>query len=221
MSVAFRRLTLVGVMLALAAGCSILPSPVPDTTRYYVLTAVHPPNAAQVGTKTLIGLGPITFPDYLARSEIVIRAGGNRLEVSGNNRWAEPLDVMFSRVLSHDLALGLDGAQIATFPWFGTTNHFVYRVEPVIDRFEADDQGVAHLDARWAIFNDGGNQMLYSSSSDLSTPGKPHDDNAMANALSQEVGELAAAIATEINKLQAQRVSALRESDQSARAGSR
>jgi len=200
----------------LGVSCSIVPAPQPDVTHYFVLTAVdrggsnQGTNAAGPDAKLMIGLGPINFPDYLARSEIVTRAADNRVELSTVDRWAEPLDVTFKRILSHDLAIALGGAQVAAFPWFGSSSHFDYRVEPAIDRFEADGQGLARLTARWTVSDGAGDRMLYSSNTDLSVAATPGDHAAMAAALSQVESEFAGEIAAAIRLLHAQASSSRR-----------
>lgn len=210
----------------LSASCSILPAPPPDVTRYFVLTAIDPrgsgqgTNALAADAKLKIGLGPINFPDYLARTDIVTRAAGNRVELSAADRWVEPLDVTFKRILSHDLAIALDGAQVAAFPWFGSSSHFDYRVEPVIDRFEADAQGVARLAARWTVFDGAGDHVLYASSTDLSVAATPADHAAMAAALGRAESEFAGEIAAAIRRLHSQAHGSRPESDRTAPADS-
>jgi uncharacterized lipoprotein YmbA len=200
---------ILAIATLLGAGCSIVPPPQPDSTRYFILNAVAPTGsdqgamASSAEPKLVIGLGPINFPDYLARSEIVTRGTGDQVEVSSNDRWAEPLDITFKRILSHDLSMVLGGAQIVDFPWFGPPTHLDYRVEPAIDRFEADAQGTARLIARWRIIQDTSGQVLYSSSSDISVPASPGNYTATATALSQATSQFAGEIASAIRRLNA------------------
>jgi uncharacterized lipoprotein YmbA len=190
-----------------AASCSLIPPPHSDTTRYFLLTAVDSggtergTSATGAVNQLAIGLGPIGFPDYLARTEIVTRAADNRLELSSTDRWAEPLDVTFKRVLAHDLTVALGGAQVTTFPWFGASPRFDYRIEPTIDRFEVDAQGVAHLAARWTVLAGVGGRMLYSSMTDLRIQATSTDPAALAAALSQAEGGFAGEIAGAIRRL--------------------
>ena len=200
----------IAALALLSAGCSSLLPPQPEPTRFFVLTAVDLPGGSQQAAasspdaKLTIGLGPINFPDYLARSEIVTRAAGNRVELSSADRWAEPLDVTFKRILSHDLAVALGGAQVAAFPWFGSPSRFDYRVEPAIDRFDADAQGTADLAARWTIIDGTSGRVLYSSTTDISVAAAPGDHAAMAAALSQAASAFAGEIAAAIRRLHAQ-----------------
>jgi uncharacterized protein len=218
---------LAAALALLSTSCSILPAPRPNMTRYFVLTAIAPrassqaSNVSTADAKLKIGLGPINFPDYLARTEIVTRAAGNRVELSPTDRWVEPLDVTFKRILSHDLAIALGGAQVAAFPWFGSPAHFDYRVEPVIDRFEADPQGVARLTARWTVFDGANDRLLYASTTDLSVAATAANSAAMAAALSQAESEFAGEIAAAIRRLHAQAPSSQRESDRTGPADSR
>src|SRR5271168_5198895 len=135
-------------MLAiLATGCSSILAPQPDPTHFFILSAdSSAAPAASNGAATLVvGLGPVNFPDYLARVEIITRLSEDRVAVSSEERWAEPLDVSFKRVLAHDLANALGGAQVAIFPWVGEAIQPGYRVEMTVDRFDTDAQGNAQL----------------------------------------------------------------------------
>jgi len=76
----------------------------PDPSRFFTLSSL--PQVAQASTeklnragKDVFGIGPVKFPGYLDRQEIVVRSGQNRLEVSEIDRWVEPLQENFSRVL--------------------------------------------------------------------------------------------------------------------------
>jgi uncharacterized protein len=194
-------------LVSIAASCSLLPPPQPDRTRYFLLSSVDS-GGTEHGTSTtssvnelVIGLGPIGFPDYLARTEMVTRAADNRLELSSTDRWAEPLDLTFKRILARDLTVALGGAQVTTFPWFGASPRLDYRIEPTIDRFEVDAQGVAHLAARWTVLAGVGDRMLYSSMTELSIQATSTNPAALAAALSQAEGGFADEIAAAIRRL--------------------
>src|SRR5271155_2651372 len=93
--------------LAVAGGCF---SPRPDPSKFFVLAPVEvaaPNSVAPAGLTAssgpTIGIGPIKLPEYLDRDEVVTRVGPNRLELSDQNRWAEPLDNNFKQVMAQDL----------------------------------------------------------------------------------------------------------------------
>src|SRR5271167_596118 len=68
-----------------------------------------------------IGVGPIDFPDYLRRQEVVTRTAPNRIDVSQANRWAGPIDKNFTRVLSENLAALLSTQRVENYPWSRST----------------------------------------------------------------------------------------------------
>jgi uncharacterized lipoprotein YmbA len=84
-------------------------------SNYYRLSI--PPGPTPNGNGPSIGTGPITVPQYLKRNSMVYGAGDNRIEISPNERWAEPLSDGIQRVMSLNLARELDTQSIQTFPW--------------------------------------------------------------------------------------------------------
>ncbi len=194
-----------GLVLAamILAGCLSVLAPRPDHTSFYVLAATEPASIAATGplTKLSIGLGPIDFPQYLARPEMVTRTSSNQIELSSPDRWAEPLDVTFKRVLSLDLSRALDGAQVTVFPWFGGDLQFNYRVQVTVDRFETDEHGIAHLTARWSVLDGHSSMIRYASSSDIRESSTMGDQASAAAALSRAATEFANQIAQAIINL--------------------
>jgi len=188
------------------AGCTLL-SPIPDKSRFYLLTPMAPGEAGtpvnpQNMRGLVLGLGPIKFPDYLDRTDIVTRVEPNRLQFSENDHWAEPLKNNFTRVFSQNLSTLLGVQQIVNFPWYSST-HIDYQIVVSVDRFECDGQGNARLAARWTINDPASGQILDRDESDLSAPGGGGTDQQVA-ALSQTLGafsrQIASAVAQVINR---------------------
>ena len=76
-------------------GCGTL-SAKPDPSRFLTLSSL--PQAEQASLKNpttpekmFLGIGPIKFPGYLDRQEIVVRSAQNRFDVFEIDRWAETL----------------------------------------------------------------------------------------------------------------------------------
>jgi uncharacterized protein len=189
------------------AGCTFL-SPVKDTSKFYVLTPAAAEGggsqASQASTAGLVlGLGPIRFPDYLDRSEIVTRIEPNQLQMSENDRWAESLKDNFNRVLSQDLSNLLGTQQIINFPWYSTT-HVDYQIAIIVDRFECDNQGSARLAARWSIADPVSGRILNRHDADLNVPYGGSIDQCAAS-LSQSLGSFSQQIATAVTQLSATR----------------
>ena len=80
------RLILVFAIAVSTAACSVSKS-----TNYYVLTANSDTPAVQVSTvfedQPSLGVGPVSVPEYLQRSQIVYSMMGNQLTVSSANQW--------------------------------------------------------------------------------------------------------------------------------------
>ncbi len=114
------NLLALGVCLASTA-CSPL-APRPDDSKFFILNPISDGAAAAVSpvsaTQSLtIGIGPIEFPDYLRRLEVVTRTSANELDLSSDKRWGEPLDRNFARVLSENLSQLLNTQQLERYPW--------------------------------------------------------------------------------------------------------
>jgi uncharacterized lipoprotein YmbA len=182
-------------------GCSPL-APRQDYTRFFVLTALsdHPnPPPSAPDSKIAIGIGPIDFPDYLKRLEVVTRATPNRLEVSPVDRWGESLDKNFQRVLSQNLAQLLQTDRIEKYPWSRRTP-IDYQIVIFVERFETSVDGQAQLNARWIIKDGATDKDLYASETIAASPVTPVDGSTPM-ALSEDVGTLSREIASRVSAL--------------------
>lgn len=146
-----------------------------------------------------VGLGPIHFPDYLKRTQVVTRTGPNSVHVSERDEWAAPLDASFRQVMAINLSRLLNTEKIVPFPWYSST-HIDYQVEMYVDRFDADTAGTAHLAVRWAV-RDALGHTVVSRSSDLTAQAADASSAAGANALSQLLGRFSQEIAGVIGQV--------------------
>src|ERR1700730_5401554 len=166
------KVAIAAAVCLLTLGCSPL-APRQDYSKYFVLGALSdqanptPPSASD--SKVAIGLGPIEFPDYLKRLELVRRATSNRLEVSPVDRWGEPLDKNFERVLAENLALLLQTDRIEKYPWPRRTP-IDYQIVISVQRFETTADGQAQLKARWIIKDAATGEDLYASETIAASP---------------------------------------------------
>ena len=197
-------LWMVAIMLS---GCSLL-GPIPDQSRFFLLTPIAPGQAGsqanQANTTALVlGLGPIKLPDYLQRDDIVTRVEPNRLQVSENDHWAEPLKNNFTHVLSENLSTLLGTQQIINFPW-DSSIRIDYQIAISVDRFECDGQGNGRLAARWSINDPAGGRILDRGDSDPSAPCGNSIDQGVAG-LSQALGDFSRQLATAVAQVSAAR----------------
>ena len=171
-------------------------SPRRDNSRFFVLSPVGSDPGSIASRQALVGLGPIKMPAYLDRQEVVTRVAPNRLELSGEDRWAEPLDSNFTRVLAQDLASDLGTQRITFYPWYNTTL-VDYQVKVNVYRFESDKDGRVELTAHWQVLSGTGKLLVVRDSSYTETA-KPGDASDSAAAMSRALGRLSREIASAI-----------------------
>ncbi|MEN8206042.1 MAG: PqiC family protein [Pseudomonadota bacterium] len=136
----------IGLCLVLLTGCGVT-----KPSRFYLLTPVEENGAGTVSTPApALGIGPVAFPAYLDRTEIVLRSGGNQLHYAESHRWAEPLKTAFSHTLSENLSIMLPTDRTVIHPWSRSTV-LDYQVIVNVTRFDADAGGTVILTAAWEI----------------------------------------------------------------------
>lgn len=168
------------VMLCWSAGCSSILKPRPDQSQFYVLTPIQDAAAQSAANSNLaLGLGPIKFPDYLNRPEVVTRVANNRLDLSENHRWAEPLSKDFERVLTQNLSNLLGTREVRSYPWYRPAK-IDYQITADVYRFEGDASNAAHLVATWEIKAPDTGAVLYSGRSDISEAANQGESGAEA-----------------------------------------
>ena len=196
-----------GVLILLvcfiSAGCSFLEVK-PDPSRFFALTSL--PRTGQTaqdaaGTNALVlGIGPIKFPGYLDRQQFVTRISQNRFAVAENDRWAEPLDENFSRVLSQNLSILLQTDRIVPYPWLRSQQP-TYQVQVEVLRFEPNAEQVVELWARWLILDDA-RKTIGLKESHLTKPMRDKSTEASVAALSEAVADLSRDIASVIRNVE-------------------
>jgi len=142
--------------LALSAGCATPPS------SFYVLTPM--PGAAGrdsgiSGGTLAIGLGPVTFPQFLDRPQIVAREGTNRLSLDELHRWGGSLQDEFLRVWSENLAMLLETSRILVLPSEVRTP-VDFRILATVLDFEGISDREAILKIRWLVQDGQGDRVL-------------------------------------------------------------
>jgi uncharacterized protein len=186
---------LVASLLALGA-CASTPS------RFYLLNTLPASEtipAAAADRGPVIGVGPITFPKYLDRPQIVTRASRNQLTLGEFDRWAEPLQENFSSVLAENLALLIPTDHILLNPW-SRPAALDYQVRVEVLHFDGWLGGESSFIARWSIL-DRVERELLTGKSHLNAPVGGRDYEALVVALNQMLERLSRDIATEIQRL--------------------
>jgi uncharacterized protein len=186
---------------AFAASCSPL-APQPDHSKFFILTPlangsgpVSIPAATAKDPSLTIGIGPIDFPDYLRRLEVVTLTSPGQLDLAAEKRWGEPLDKDFARVFAENISQLLNTQQLEKYPWPVRT-HVDYQIVIDVQRFETTSDGQSQLVARW-IVKDGMGKDLYASETRASAPvgaGETGPSIALSNDLATLSREVAARV---------------------------
>ncbi len=180
--------------------------------RYYTLApvpAVPDGIAADAGSvPPVLGIGPVTIPDYLDRPQIVLRTSRNELVLSENSRWAGSLANDSVRVLEENLNSMLSEDGIAVVSWRrGVPND--YRVAVQVSRFDALTGGGVVLKAQWVIYGKDGKGVLLLRESDIREPVLGADEDSAVEAMGKALTGLSREISQGLrqvryNKLQQQ-----------------
>jgi uncharacterized protein len=194
---------LIAAVIALSlTGCGTF-SPRPDPSRFFTLSSLPQVEQGSLKNSTrpekmFLGIGPIKFPSYLDRQEIVVRSAQNRFDVSENDRWAEPLQENFARVLSENLALLLNTDLIIVYPW-SPANRPRYTVEIDVLRLEANSERNGQLFARWSVVDGAAKKVAVVKESRIIRNAKERSTDGSVAALSEAVGDLSREIAETVN----------------------
>lgn len=199
-----RRRRLAGLASAplaalLLAGCAAaLPS------RLYTLTPASDASAQEAGAGPTLGLGPVDLPDYLDRPEIVSRTGDFGMRLAELDKWAEPLEPMFLRLLAERLRRETGSREVVLLPSRRETEP-ASAVEVEVDRFDAGEGGEVVLDARWRVRQTEGGRTLKSGRSLVREQGTPAPGYAgIVAAMSRAVDGLAREIAVAVPRSRSQ-----------------
>ena len=195
----------VGVSLGLALGVTGCLGGSPKQSFY---TLAPTPRAASepVASMPTLGLavGPIEFPRYLDRPEVVTRDGAHGLALSNENRWAGSLRNDFQRVLADEIGRLLGTDHVVTHP---NEARFPldYRVLLELVAFEGPLGGPIVVRARWTIVSSKSGQAVAVEASEISEPATSATFADLVAAEGRATGRLAAEIASRIAALASRR----------------
>jgi uncharacterized lipoprotein YmbA len=167
-------------------------SPLPESTQH---GAMRSPQSVQ----RAISVGPIHLPGYLDQDQLVTRISQNRLSLSENDRWAEPLEDNIARVLAQDLSMLLRTDEVDVHPWPGRQRP-TYQVEIEVLSFETDTAGTAHLVGRWFLRDVARRQTIAEKETRLTTSGAGTSTEQSVASLSKALGDFSVAIANVIRE---------------------
>ena len=195
-----RTIVSIGLLLTLVAGCAG-PSP---RSNYYLLSAFPDQETGQATTAISdglsIGIGPVSFPDYLDRQQIVIRTGPNEISFSEFDRWAEPLKNNFMRVFKEDLVERLRTDNIFVYPW-PPGAVFEFQVSAEVIRFDAHPGDSAKLDVQWMILRNHDREVILSRKSSYTVDLDRSDYKTIVAAQSRTVADFSREVAAAVTEV--------------------
>jgi uncharacterized lipoprotein YmbA len=174
------------------AGCA---SPEPD---YYRLTAVS--GATRRARPLRVELRQVGLARYLDRAEIVRGGNAMRLDIRDEERWAEPIGDMVTRVLAENLNQRLPGTLVVPEGSAVGGDPGVI-AEADLSRFEADGSGAVVLAGRFQVRRLGGRAAELSRQVAEAVPMEGTSTDALARAMSTALGLLAERMAEALVEL--------------------
>jgi uncharacterized protein len=203
-----RLITALALMGLSLAGCgSLLPKPQPNSSGIYLLSSPLKTADRQDQSRSAqisLGVGPVRLPGYLDRREILTRVSQSRLDVSQNDRWAEPLDENLAHVLAQNLSVLLGSDGVISYPW-PIAKGPDYRVTVEVLQFECNSALEAQLSARWWVIDRNDTGAAKVKESHLTRAATDRSTGASVAALSETVADLSRQIAQAVIALASQR----------------
>jgi hypothetical protein len=191
-----RAFLLIGFVLLFMIGCTSSPA-----SRFYTLSSLQKGGSERRESTSDQGLviivGPIKFPAYLDRTEIVTRSGSNKIIVSDFDVWAGSLAEDFSRALAENLSVLLSTESVFVYPRIHP-DIAKYRIGVDVIRFDGSLGGDVSLIARWGIFEVKERKMVFARKSTIIEPSGANGYEAMVAADSRALEKLSREIAASI-----------------------
>ncbi len=189
------RLGILIVAGLLVSACSSTPQ-----SNHYLLTSriIEVPD----GTDPSLGVGPVVIPGYLNRDTLVYRKSEHQLQITGSERWAEPLEDGISRVVGLNLADLLETGSVQAFP-FHPRRKPDFGVKLNLRSLDCT-QDSAQLVAEWVLYQPDSGELLVRRLTRLETDLDPQKaiPEQMPAAYSELLWQLSEDIAVEVKAAQ-------------------
>jgi uncharacterized lipoprotein YmbA len=138
--------TLLCVLLTAGLGaCASLPP-----LRYYSLDDGRP-MAMGSPAGVSVAIVEVKLPELVDRPQLVVRSAGHRVQLSENDRWAEPLRRQVPRLLARDLGMALDSGRVVVLGLDAREFDIDFRVVVDVQHLEVVSGQRVELDAVWRV----------------------------------------------------------------------
>ena len=156
--------------------------------------------AAVMDDTLAIGVGPVEFPKFLDRPQIVTRKSQNQIQVSEFHRWAGSFPGDFSRVLAKNISILLPTDRVAVYPW-GEQFSPTYRIKLDVEQFDGQVGERVVLEVTWMVTDQEGTNKLLVRKSLIEEPVSEKNYEALVVAESNALATLSRTIVEEIRRL--------------------
>lgn len=191
-------LSCAGVALFSCIFCGCISVAGTPNSRFYMPDPVDSGKTLETldsASEMIVMIGTIKIPRHLDRPQIVTRNKDGTVSFAQFDRWAEPLDASFTRLIRDDLASLLPAANFQGFP----CNFAIpldYQVVVDVVQLDIELQKDMALVAQWSIIDSKSRKMVMTRRSQFSEPVDPHNYFGASKALSgvcaslsKEIGE--------------------------------
>jgi uncharacterized protein len=189
----------IALFFLLLAGCGSS-----SPARFYTLNSLQLPEASAVkppvANTVIVGIGPVTIPDYVDRPQIVTRSGQHELAMSEFDRWAGSLKSDISRILVENLSGMMAADGFTVVPWKRGLP-VAARAAVDVNRMDIDFGAIILLQARWTIYAKDAATGPIMRESTCTEPLNGSDYGAAVAALSRAFGCLSRNIAMDFKTL--------------------
>jgi len=183
-----------GAAIALLLAAAACGSPAPKE-RYFTLAPPDrggPPPAAD---KPSIFVGPVSVPEAVDRTQMVLATGPNQVDISDDDRWAELPRNAIARAIAQTLGRAL-GTSRAFSSRTASGTPVDYRVSIEVRRFDSSLADGATIDAVWTITSPSG--PARTGHAFVQEPAASHDPAGVAAAHGRALERIGRAIAQSI-----------------------
>jgi uncharacterized lipoprotein YmbA len=172
-------------------------------SKFYMLNAVANPvkksSQTEPERQVYIGVGPVEFPAYLDRHQIVTRVDENQVNLAMFHEWAEPLKDNFIRVFVENLSALDTRGLFVVYPMRGPASVDI-QLEMEVVRLDGKLGGDVSLVARWAIFRKNRGEMPMTGKTEITEPTGSPDYRSLVAAQSRAVEALSREISAHISR---------------------
>jgi uncharacterized protein len=184
------------------SGCiSLSNSP---TARFYALETMdrsQPVDKFDIPSNIMIGIGPVSIPEYLNRPQIVTQNQDKTLAFAQFDRWGEPLDLALERTICENLRILLPGVVVEIYPW-NVAIPVKYRVIVDFIQLASELKNDLSLVAQWSVIDLKNNKIVLIKRVDILKPIKPQNYSGLVKTLSLGCASLSSQIASDIASLE-------------------